>query len=256
MIGRRVAVLFAGLGLGAACSPASKGQGGAGKAAGGAGSGDGDAAEEHGAGDSGAIEPGDSGSPDDTAAPPVVYDPWPFADGVLSYEPGPGAGFGQDRFPEIVFGPPEAPGDGGGSLDVLSLGNGGSIVLELRDLDLVDAEGPDLLVFENPFVGWYEAGVVGVSLDGLSWVEWPCDPTDSAGMFPGCAGVGIVYSNGSNGVDATDPAVAGGDAFDLAAIGVDRARFVRIRDAGTNTYDGLSGGFDLDAIAAVHAEPR
>lgn len=192
----------------------------------------------------------------DTGAPAVVYDPWPFADAVISYTPGAAAGYGQDRFPDVVFGPPQAPGDGGGSLDVLSLGEAGEIVLELRDLDLVDGPGPDLLVFENPFTGWTETGVVGVSLDGVEWVEWPCAADDAEGLFPGCAGVAIVYSNSENGVDATDPEAAGGDAFDLAALGLSRARFVRIRDTGANSYEGLSGGFDLDAIAAVHGEPR
>ena len=199
---------------------------------------------------------GGAGDGGDTGAPAVVYDPWPFADAVLSYSPGPAAGYGQDRFPDVVFGPPEAPGDGGGSLDVLSLGEGGEIVLELRALDLVDGPGPDLLIFENPFTGWAETGVVGVSLDGIEWVEWPCAAEDPAGLFPGCAGVAIVYSNSENGVDATDPEVAGGDAFDLGALGLSRARYVRIRDSGANSYEGLSGGFDLDAIAAVHAEPR
>lgn len=192
----------------------------------------------------------------DTGAPAVIYDPWPFADAVISYTPGAAAGYGQDRFPDVVFGPPEAPGDGGGSLDVLSLGEAGEIVLELRELDLVDGPGPDLLVFENPFTGWFETGVVGVSLDGIEWVEWPCAAEDAEGGFPGCAGVALVYSNSENGVDATDPEAAGGDAFDLGALGLDRARYVRIRDTGANSYEGLSGGFDLDAIAAVHAEPR
>ena len=57
----------------------------------------------------------------------------------------------------------------------------------------------------------------------------------------------------TNGIDPTDPAKAGGDAFDLAELGVSSARFVRIRDGGTGHYSGVSGGFDLDAIAAVHA---
>jgi hypothetical protein len=55
-------------------------------------------------------------------------------------------------------------------------------------------------------------------------------------------------------VDPTDPAVAGGDAFDLAEVGLPRARFVRIRDGGTSDYAGVSGGFDLDAVAVVNGE--
>lgn len=256
----------AALALLSACASPSKGGGAGDDGATGDGATDGGAADG-GAADGGdghaAPDTGDGGADDgadsgggDTGAPAVVYEPWPFADAVISYTPGAAAGYGQDRFPDVVFGPPEAPGDGGGSLDVLSLGDRGEIVLELRALDLVDGPGVDLLVFENPFVGWTETGVVGVSADGVDWVEWPCAADDAAGMFPGCAGVALVYSNSGNGVDATDPEAAGGDAFDLAEIGVERARFVRIRDSGANSYEGLSGGFDLDAIAALHAEPR
>ncbi|RYZ33379.1 MAG: cell surface protein, partial [Myxococcaceae bacterium] len=42
------------------------------------------------------------------------------------------------------------------------------------------------------------------------------------------------------------------DGFDLAAVGLTRARFVRIRDSGANGYAGTSGGFDLDAVAVVN----
>jgi hypothetical protein len=45
----------------------------------------------------------------------------------------------------------------------------------------------------------------------------------------------------------------GGLEFDLGALGVTRARFVRIRDSGKNRYVPPSGGFDLDAISLVHA---
>jgi hypothetical protein len=110
----------------------------------------------------------------------------------------------------------------------------------------------DLLVFENPFSGFAETGVVGVSEDGETWTEWPCDTTDAARGYPGCAGVAIVYASSTNGVDATDPEAAGGDRFDLADIGVARARYVRIRDSGANGYAGVSGGFDLDAVALVN----
>jgi hypothetical protein len=67
---------------------------------------------------------------------------------------------------------------------------------------------------------------------------------DEAQGYTGCAGINPVLSHPDNEIDATDSNVAGGDAFDLAQIGVKRARFVRITDTGTNTYDGTSGGFD------------
>ena len=209
--------------------------------------------------DSGASDTGGDSASGDTGADtvtPVVYDPWPFIDRVVDYVPGAFAGFGQDGFPDVVYGPPEAPGNGGGALDVLSLGEGGSIVVAFRDLDLIDGPGPDLLVFENAFAGWPETGIVGVSEDGATWTEWPCAADDTAGGYPGCAGVAVVYANSTNGIDARDPEAAGGDAFDLADLGVTRARYVRVRDSGENNYAGVSGGFDLDAMAVVHGAAR
>lgn len=197
----------------------------------------------------GADDTGDSGDTGDDP-PLVVYDPWPFIDLVVDFSPGPGAGYGQDRFPDVVFGPPEAPGGGAGSLDVLSLGVGGILVAQFRDGDLVDGDGVDLLVFENPFAGWAEPAVIGVSDDGVTWTEWPCAAEDADGGYPGCAGVALVYASSTNGVDATDPDAAGGDHFDLADIGVSRARFVRVRDAGLGDAAGVASGFDLDAMAA------
>lgn len=179
----------------------------------------------------------------------------PFADRIVSYKPGEAAGFGQALLPQVVLGAPDGGGPSQSGLDVLSLGRGGEIVLEFTDIGLVDGPGPDLLVFENPFVGWTETGVVAVSDDGVTWAEWPCDARDPAKKFPGCAGVNPVLSSPKNGIPATDPARSGGDAFDLAALGVARARFVRVRDSGANTYGGNTGGFDLDAVAVVNGEP-
>jgi hypothetical protein len=183
-------------------------------------------------------------------------EPQPFADHVVSYSPGPNAGFGQQDFPSIVLGPPQGAGAGSGSVDVLSLGRGGDIVLEFTDIGVVDGPGVDLLVFENVFISpigpYTERGIVSVSEDGQTWHEFPCASTDAAGGYPGCAGTTPVYSSPTNGVSATDPAVAGGNGFDLATLGVPRARFVRVRDAGNNPNGAPSSGFDLDAVAVVN----
>jgi hypothetical protein len=67
-----------------------------------------------------------------------------------------------------------------------------------------------------------------------------------------------VYSNTENGIDPTDPAVAGGDAFDLADLGVASARYVRLDDrteeftGSGSPCNGDKAGFDLDAIAVVN----
>lgn len=203
----------------------------------------------------------DAGQPDgstplepDAGLPPED----PYADEVVLFQPGDFAGFGQDRFPDVVLGPPSGLGPDNGSLDVLSLGRGGTIVLRFTDIAVVDGPGVDLLVFENTFrvaggaATYSERGIVSVSDDGVTWYEFPCATTDVAGGYPGCAGVATVQANPANGVSATDPAVAGGDGFDLATVGLSRARYVRIVDAGNNRYGGTSGGFDLDAVAVVN----
>lgn len=174
----------------------------------------------------------------------------PYADRVVSFAPGLFAGFGQDKMPAVVLGPPHGMGDTAGSLDVVSLGQGGTIVVAFDDVMAVDGPGPDLLVFENAFKGFTESGQVAASADGVTWFAWPCDPK----TLLGCAGAHPVYAAPGNGISATDPAVAGGDGFDLAAIGLKSARFLRVTDTGANQYEGTSGGFDLDAVAVVHGQ--
>ena len=202
--------------------------------------------------------PADAGTSDagtDAGMRPVD----PFADRVVSSTFGDQAGFGQDRLPNVVLGPPVGAGQFTGSLDVLSLGKGGTLTLEFTDLLLVDGPGVDLLVFENAFqkVGgdiFAETASVSVSDDGATWYDFACAATDSDGGFPGCAGTHPVHSSPGNGLSPTDPAVAGGDGFDLADVGLARARFVRLTDTGLNSYGGNSGGFDLDALAVVNGQ--
>ena len=154
------------------------------------------------------------------------------------------------------------PGVSGGYL-LLLLGQYENIlgaIDQVKDALLGDA-GLNLALLEEaawvvvPVGIGVAVGVVGVSTDGETWHEWPCDTDDAQGGFPGCAGVAQVWTTSDNGVDPTDPNTAGGDAFDLATLGLSRARFVRIRDSGTNTYEGVSGGFDLDALAIVNGQP-
>ncbi len=192
-------------------------------------------------------------------------DEGPFAVEVVDFSPGDGAGFGQDRMPGVVLGPPHGAGETQGSTDVVSLGTGGSITLRMgREID--DGDGADLIVFENAFKAatgalFAEPGEVAVSDDGARFVAFACAPGDPAPN--GCAGLAPVLADGTDGtdgtdgvgVDATNPAVAGGDAFDLADIGVARARFVRISDRGSGGAP-PSAGFDLDAVAvATHEAP-
>lgn len=181
----------------------------------------------------------------------------PFVVRIVSYTPGAGAGFGQENMPDVVLGPPVGGGTMLGGTDVLSLGSGGEIVLAFDDGTLVDGPGADLLVFENAFYAggdpaqpYAEPAAVAVSDDGVSWTEFPCRSV--AYPFDGCAGWHAVLSTPENGIDPTDPDLAGGDAFDLADVGLSRASFVRIRDLGLGLPAGPSAGFDLDAVASVH----
>jgi hypothetical protein len=145
-----------------------------------------------------------------------------------------------------------------GSTDVLSLGGGGEISFGFGSNAIVDGPGADFIVFENPFdkggdpmAPYAEPGVVSVSEDGVTWVDFPCHK--DAYPYTGCAGWHPVLSNPDNGLSPFDPAVAGGDPFDLADLGLARARFVRVRDV-SFVGGGTTEGFDLDAAAIVHAE--
>jgi hypothetical protein len=180
----------------------------------------------------------------------------PFADDLVEFSPGEATVFGHDELPEIVLGPP------GGMIDVASLGCEGTIVLEFAAPGIVDGPGPDLIVFENAFSEDFpEPGEVSVSEDGLTWSVFPCEPIS----LDGCAGVHPTLALPNNEIDPTDPELAGGDAFDLGELGLARVNFVRVRDRSREHWEALggltycdpgnqgAGGFDLDAIVAVHA---
>jgi len=194
------------------------------------------------------------------AAGPLTGDP--FADAVVLFEPGTNAGFGQDGLPGIVLGPPRGGGLLKQSLDVVSLGNDGRIVVRFDDPVVCNGPGADFTVFENAFHAgsedgpvFAEAGIVAVSQDGQTFFEFPYDAATLAGL----AGLTPVLSNPDNGIDPTDPTVSGGDSFDLATVGLAWAAYVRITDPGASIDDpgnlvppGTQGGFDLDAVAIVN----
>lgn len=180
---------------------------------------------------------------------------------VVSFTPGPCAGFGQEQMPDVIRGAPRGGGALRGSLDVVSLGVEGEIVVSFEPNAIVDGEGADFIVFENVFFAQgdeskpvAEVGEVSASEDGETWKTFPCSgPTPPYGT---CAGWHPSYSSWENEISPRDPSVAGGEAFDLALIGLSKARFVRIRDkSGAVCENGINtAGFDLDAVAIVHAE--
>jgi hypothetical protein len=184
-----------------------------------------------------------------------------FVDEIVSFTPGTQAGFGQAELPAIILGPPKGAGDLQGSLHVLALGNGGEIVVRFTEAVICDDAGPDFTIFENAFHAggldgpvFAEVGIVAVSQDGETFFEFPYD----AGDLSGFAGLAPVHSHPDNDIDPLDPAVSGGDSFDLADLGLAWAAYVRITDPGASIPDpgnivppGNSAGFDLDAIAVL-----
>lgn len=181
----------------------------------------------------------------------------PFVDCVDAIVVGGDVTHGHDRLPAIVLGPPQGAGEAAGSTDVAALGCGGSITLSFDGPPIVDGPGPDLIVFENAFIAgaieFVEPGEVLVSADGVLWHAFACDPIDG----DGCAGMSPVLAMDAS--TATQPSLAGGDAFDLAEIEVSEIRWIRIVDRTREHYGddlwckGAAGGFDLDAVARVEA---
>ena len=201
----------------------------------------------------------DGGS--DDAGAPLVEDPLRFfATEVVSLTVGEGGGFHKSDVDDVVTGPPEGAGELAGSLDVVSLGHQGALIVKLGQ-DVIDVDGADLLVFENAFVSgprtFVEAVEVALSDDGETWHTFAC--TADAPAPNGCAGFSPVYANSEeNDVDPRDPAVAGGDAFDLADVGLASARYVRLVDVSDEPGDAGfdTGGADIDAVAIVNGAAR
>jgi hypothetical protein len=131
---------------------------------------------------------------------------------------------------------------------VLSFGHGGQMILGVKDNGFIaDRPGADFVIYENVFrYGsgklYQEFAYVGVSetLNPQDFKWFPfCDPRH--GAIKDCAGV--------------VPTKDGGDRFDLANIGVRRARYIWIKDWGHNANQagGINTeGFDLDAIELIH----
>ena len=186
---------------------------------------------------------------------------------VVSATYGAGAGFGKAKLPVVVQGGPRGEGPSGSSTDVLSLGFKGEIVVSFGPYDVVDGPGPDLIVFENPFLTspyspYAEPGDVALSSAGTAakdFVTFPCDstkqgdPAKKQWPYPGCAGVRPVLANvKTNSVSPADPAKAGGDAYDLATLKIKQARYLRIRDSGVSQMGNDTRGFDLDAVVLIN----
>jgi hypothetical protein len=191
---------------------------------------------------------------------PLAAERLPYASEVVRFEPGEGAGFGEDDLPGVVLGPPEGKGREAGSLDVLALGIDGAVEVGFGASVIVDGDGPDFVVFENAFwpggvaeAVYAELGEISVSQDGDTWFSFTCDTAGGGdGTFPGCAGWTPTLEYDPAVVVPLDPSLSGGDVFDLADVGLASVRFVRIRDV-SGAGASPTAGFDLDAVGVVHA---
>jgi len=148
----------------------------------------------------------------------------------------------------------------GNSFDVVSLGRGGSITLQLAS-PVNDSNGPDLAIFENSFSDTFlELAFVEVSSDGVNFTRFPSH-SQTAGPV---AQYGTIDPTNLDGL-AGKYRQGFGTPFDLADVNMSSARYIRIIDIvgnGTATdsqgniiFDPYatigSAGFDLDGIAAL-----
>jgi hypothetical protein len=185
------------------------------------------------------------------------------ADEVVSFLPGIGQNTGQtsEYFPRNVLGLPDTTAQyelpATSPEEICSLGFGGEITLSFHGKILVDGPGKDFTVFENAFYSpdfkkiFLEPAIVSVSKDGRTFIPFPYD-TQS---LKGCAGITPI--NGDK--NPFNPSESGGDSFDLADIGIDSVRYIRIKDISSVLlnrthpfYDPIATGFDLDAVVGLH----
>lgn len=212
-------------------------------------------------------------------------------DAVVSFSPFGNASYGHSQMPKVVLGLPANSLPIQQSLDVVSLGKAGEIILEFNDNLIVDGPGPDLIVFENPFfIGqvpssptaeylvFAEPMTVSVSNDLVNWKTFPYDPATLAqvsgvsgtpsSLLPSLIGLaGITPTFCADRLEPDDPLVwdqsgkggvsgMGGDAFDLLDLGLSQARYVRLKDSGQEVgFAGEMEGADLDAVVAIHSQP-
>jgi hypothetical protein len=227
------------------------------------------------------------------AATPVHASVDCFADRLVNFQSGfadPNTGFRFAELPGILLGQPGASLPQAGSTSTMSTGTAGVVTLQFTDNIIVDGPGADFIVFENAFFKstvpsnpndscfvFAEPVMVEVSNDGNAWFAFPfnasalsqvaqdqtpCSALPSllglAGLTPTFSGnwtvpniLAVWDSSGTGGVSG-----AGGDAFDLADVGLGQARYVRLTDMDLGTgFAGSAEGADLDSVVAIHAVP-
>ncbi len=143
----------------------------------------------------------------------------------------------------------------------VSLGRRGSLTIKIVGGWVVDREGKEFATFNRVSSSSsvkrafsLEPAQVSVSETGQkgTFISFPCD----LGRRPpeNCSG-GRPFANRAGGVNLR---TIGGDQFDLASIGVNKAKYIRIQDMGLSDvreeeFPAIAGA-DLRSIALFHAE--
>ncbi len=194
-----------------------------------------------------------------TGFPLMLLSQNPWASAVVDYAFGGGQTLGQDApyFPSNVLGAvnPNVTNTTPASLpsEVVSLGRNGWLVLTFEQ-DVIDGQGADFTVFENAFE--YAGGqvfdewlIVSVSQDGENWITFPYDSITGIGF------AGRTPTHGGSGINYQDIYQSGGDGFDLAEIGLNSIRFVKLQDA-TRFQTPEKIAAEVDAVIGIHlADP-
>lgn len=157
-----------------------------------------------------------------------------YADTQVQATGASGAGFGN---PMNALNGVYGAGANAGGFDVFSLNfaSDGILIASFSQGRVCNTPGPDFNVFENGFqnamakVLFFEPVVVSVSLNGIDYIDFPHQYIGTSSLvdivnpvnWQGFAGMTpVLYNESTNnfsmhGVDPLDPAVAGGDAFDI-----------------------------------------
>ncbi len=222
---------------------------------------------------------------------------WPDCrpDSVFEFSPQAPASFGHDNLPGIVTGFPGPSDATMGSTEAVALGTDGYITLDFTDNLIVDGPGPDFIVFENAFFcstvpdstsddySVFAEPVIVEVWDGATWHKYPyndsalsqvgtttgdavCTPKSVIEQLGGLAGITPTFSGGRivpddpHSWDPDGPGGVsgwGGDAFDLADLGVSQTSRIRLVDSGRIAgFTGSPQGADIDAVIVLNSRPR
>ncbi|MBN4072638.1 T9SS type A sorting domain-containing protein [Crocinitomix catalasitica] len=199
-----------------------------------------------------------------------------WANQVILFDPGP-EDISDSGSPDASFGiPSEATSYAeGNSIDVVSLGDGGEIVLGFN-FPIQNDPGPDFAVFENGFDDFFlEFAHVEVSTDGITFVRIPSTTlvpiTVQTASF-GSTDTKLIHNLAGKFRQGFGTPFDLEDVVDSTGINLDSINYVKIIDVvgsvgplyGSYDQFGIiindpfptafeSGGFDLDGVAVLHA---